>query len=225
MKIFQTRFGDVNLVNTAKYDFYKLCQIIKDLEVFFNFFLFLQNKARIFIKQAIDPLYKKLSNEVKAHQVFFSKKTDLLALVTFLQEMDSNLKIFAKSFYCIKDAATASAFVSKPLSKTLSLAPAKPSTSVRVTIIALKLSRLTNTYSGLIEVLTAVNRRSNFQEKKDHCNYLGLYYYCGKPGHIAFDHKNLEKSDTKKEADGITNHSITLVPNFSLIEEKELCLI
>lgn len=221
MKILQTCFGNVNLVNTAKHNFYKLHETNKDLEVISNSFFCLQNKARIHNKQAIDHLYKKLSDEVKGHLVFFSKKTDLSALVTFLQEIDSNLKIFAKFFYLSKVASTAFASVSKPSSKTFSSAPAKQLTSVGVIVTAPALNTLTKTHFGPMDVSTAVRRRPISQDEKNHRNCLGLYRYYGKPGYIAIDHKNPATLSTKRQAAGITNHLIALVPYVPPTEEKE----
>lgn len=221
MKILQTCFGNVNLVNTAKHNFYKLHETNKDLKVILNSFSCPQNKARIPNEQAINHLYEKLSDEVKGHLVFFSKKTDLSALVIFLQEIDFNLKIFAKSFYFSKVASTAFASVSKPLFKTLSSAPAKQLTSVGVIVTAPALNTLTKTHFGPIDVSTAVRRRPISQDKKNHRNHLGLYHYYGKPGHIAIDHKNPATLSTKRQAAGITNYLIALVPYVPPTEEKE----
>lgn len=224
MKILQISFGNVNPVNIAKHDFYKLRQTNKNLEVFLNSFLRLQNKACISNKQPIDHVYKKLSNEVRVHLVIFPTKTDLSALITFLQEIDSNLKILAKSFYINKNTATSPTSVSKPLSKTLNSASAKPLTSVKVTVTARALSTSTRTHFDHIDVLTAIYKEPISQEEKKCHNRLGLCYYWSEPGHIAIYHKNPATLATKKQATGITNHLMALVLYVSLIEEKKLFL-
>lgn len=221
MEILRVCFGEVDPVNTAKHEFYKLRQANKDLDVFLNTFLRLQNKAQIADEQALDHLYEKLSDEVKAQLVPFSRKKDLPALVQFLQEMDSNQKIFAKSSYHGKDTATTSASLSKPSSKTPSSAPAKPSTSVGVTVTAPALSTSTGTHSGPMDVSAAVRRGPISQEEKDRRNRLGLCRYCGEPGHIAIDHKNPATLATKRQAAGITNHSMALVPYTSPPAEEK----
>ena len=212
MEILRVRFGEVDPVNTAKHEFYKLRQANKDLEVFLNTFLRLQNKAQIADEQALDHLYEKLSDEVKAQLVPFPRKKNLSVLVQFLQEMDSNQKIFAKSSYRGKDATTTSASVPKPPLKTSSSAPVKPSASVAVSIAAPALSTATGTHPGPMDVSTIGKRGPISQEEKDRRNRLGLCRYCGEAGHIAIDHRNPELLASKRRAAGITNHSMALVP-------------
>ena len=65
VEVLKTRFGEVNLVDTAKHELYQLYQINKDLEVFLNTFLQLSKKVKIDDSQALDMLYKKLSDELK----------------------------------------------------------------------------------------------------------------------------------------------------------------
>ena len=212
IEILRIRFGEVDPVNTAKHQFYKLRQANKDLEVFLNTFLRLQNKAQISDEQALDQLYEKLSDENKAQLVPFPRKRDLPSLVQFLQEMDSNQKIFAKSSYRGKDVTIASASATKSSCKAPNSVPVKPSTSVGVTVTAPALSTATGTHSGPMDVSTAVRRGPISQEEKDRRNRLGLCRYCGEPGHIAIDHKNPTLLASKRQAAGVTNHSMALVP-------------
>ena len=65
VEVLKTRFGKVNLVGTVKYKLYQLYMTNKDLEVFLNTFLRLSKKAKIDDSQALDILYKKLSDEFK----------------------------------------------------------------------------------------------------------------------------------------------------------------
>ena len=224
-EILRVRFGEVDPVGTAKHEFYKLRQANKDLETFLNTFLRLQNRAQIVDEQALDHLYEKLSDEIKAQLVPFPRKENLPALVKFLQDMDSNQKIFAKSSYRGKDTTTAPASVSKPSFKASNSAPAKPSASVGVTVTAPASSTATGTHPGPMDVSTTVRRGPISQEEKDRRNRLGLCRYCGEAGHIAIDHKNPALLASKRQAAGITNHSMALVPyNPPPVEEKESSL-
>lgn len=166
-------------------------------------------------------MYKKLCNEVKAYLVSFLRKIDILALVKFLQEIDSNLKIFAKSSYRSKNATTASTSISKLLSKTFSSAPTKLLTFVEVTVTTSILNMLIKIYSSLMNVLTAIRRELISQKEKNHHNCLGFCYYYSKPCHITIDHKNLATLATKGQVTSITNHLIALVFYVSLTKEKE----
>ena len=64
------------------------------------------------------------------------------------------------------------------------------------------------------------------QEEKNRRNNLGLCHYCGEPGHIAIDHRNLALLATNKQASGaFTGNLMTLVPYKPLpMEEKETSL-
>ena len=224
VEILRVRFGEVDPVGTAKHEFYKLRQANKDLGTFLNTFLRLQNKAQIIDDQALDHLYEKLSDEVKAQLIPFPRKESLPALVKFLQDMDSNQKIFAKSSYRAKDT-TSNVSVAKPPFKSSNSAPAKPSTSVGVTVTAPALSTATGTHPGPMDVSTAVRRGPISQQEKDRRNSLGLCRYCGEAGHIAIDHRNPALLASKRQAAGITNHSMALVPYNPLsVEEKESSL-
>ena len=61
----KTCFGKVNPVDMTKHKLYQLYQTNKDLDLFLNTFLWLSKKAKIDDSQALDILYKKLSDEFK----------------------------------------------------------------------------------------------------------------------------------------------------------------
>lgn len=121
--------------------------------------------------------------------IFFERKDNLSALVKFLQDIDSNQKIFAKTFYSVEDT-TSNISVARPPFKSFNSTFTKPFAPVGVTVIALALSIVTRTYLDPIDVFIVVRKRPIFQQEKDCHNNLGLYDYCGKVGHIVIDHRN-----------------------------------
>ena len=92
VEVLKTRFGEVDPVDTAKHKLYQLYQTNKDLEVFLNTFLRLSKKAKIDDSQALDMLYKKLSNEFKDRLVTVRKAENLNNLILLLRNMDANMK-------------------------------------------------------------------------------------------------------------------------------------
>ena len=77
-----------------------------------------------------------------------------------------------------------------------------------------------------MNVSNVIRQGSILKEEKNRYNSLGLCRYCGKPAHIAIDHKNPTLLTTKKQAAGVfMSNSMALVPYKSLsVEEKETSL-
>ena len=98
VEVLKTRFGEVNPVDMAKHELYLLYQTNKDLEVFLNTFLLLSKKAKIDDFQALDMLYKKLSDEFKDQLVTVRKAKYLNDLILLLCNMDANMKKISKQF-------------------------------------------------------------------------------------------------------------------------------
>ena len=225
MDFLEVRFGEVDPVGTAKHEFYRLYQTNKDLEVFLNTFLRLQKKARIDDSQALDMLNEKLSDEFKDRLVTVKKADNLNDLITSLRDIDANVKRINKQSHLRAKQNTPATSTTKPPFKTANSAPAKPTTSVGVTVTASTPSTATGTHPGPIDVSTAGRRGPISQEEKDRRNRLGLCRYCGEAGHIAIDHKNPELLASKRQAAGTTNHSMALVPYTPPpAEEKESSL-
>lgn len=141
MDFLKVRFDEVDPVGTAKHELYHLYQTNKNLEVFLNIFLRLQKKARIDDSQALDMLNEKLSNEFKDCFVIVKKANSLGNLITFLRDIDANVKrINKQSYLCAKQNTPATTTI-KPPFKTANSAPVptptKLSTSVGVTVTSL----------------------------------------------------------------------------------------
>ena len=96
IEVLKTRFGKVNPVGTAKYELYRFYQTNKDLEVFLNTFLRLSKKAKIDDSQAVDMLYKKLSDEFKDRLVTVRKTKNLNDPILLLRDIDANMKKISK---------------------------------------------------------------------------------------------------------------------------------
>lgn len=92
MDFLEIRFGEVDLVEMAKHELYRLYQTNKDLEVFLNTFIQLEKKARIDHSQALDILNVKLSNEFKDCFVTIKKVDNLNNFITSLRDIDTNVK-------------------------------------------------------------------------------------------------------------------------------------
>ena len=210
----------------AKHKLYRLYQTNKDLEVFLNTFLQLSKKAKIDDSQAFDMLYKKLSNEFKDGLVTVSKAENLNDLLLLLRDIDANIKKISKQSQ-LRVKPNASNFpTTKPLFKSYNSAPTKPSTIVGVAVVSPVPSTAIGTHPGSINVSNVIKRGPILQEEKDRRNNLGLYHYCGKPTHIAIDHRNPVWLATKRQAEGaFTGNSMALVPYKPLsVEEKETSL-
>ena len=65
VEVLMTRFSEVNPVGMAKHKLYQLYQTNKNLKLFLNTFLQQSKKAKIDDSQALDILYKKLSDQFK----------------------------------------------------------------------------------------------------------------------------------------------------------------
>ena len=96
VEVLKTRFSEIGLVGTAKHKLYWLYRTNKDLKVFLNTFLQLTKKAKIDDSQALDILYKKLSNEFKKQLVTVKKAETLNDLILLLRNMDANMKKISK---------------------------------------------------------------------------------------------------------------------------------
>ena len=225
MDFLEVRFGEIDPTGTAKHELYRLYQTNKDLEVFLNTFLRLQKKTKVDDSQALDMLNEKLSDEFKDRLVTVPKAENLNALVKYLRDIDANIKRINKQSHLRAKQATPAAPIAKPPFKTANSAPVKPSTSVGVTVTASGPSTATGTHPGPMNVSTSGRRGPISQEEKDRRNNLGLCRYCGEPGHIAIDHRNPAVLATKRQAAGISNHSMALVPYTSpVFEAKESSL-
>lgn len=229
MDFLEVRFGEVNPMGTAKHKLYRLYQTNKDLEVFLNTFLRLQKKTRIDDSQVLNMLNEKLSNEFKDRLVTVKKANSLGNLILFLRNIDANVKRINKQSHLRAEQNTPATTITKPPFKTANSAPAptptKPSTSVGVIVTSSIPSTATGTHPGPIDISTAGCQRPISQEEKDRRNCLGLCCYCGKPGHIAIDHKEPLLLASKKQASNITNYFMALVPYTpSASEEKESSL-
>ena len=114
VKILKTCFGEVDLVSMAKHELYQIYQTNKNLKVFLNTFLQLSKKAKIDDSQALDMLYKKLSNEFKDRLVTIRKTENFNDLILLLCNMDANMKKISKqSQLCVKPN-TSSFLATKP---------------------------------------------------------------------------------------------------------------
>ena len=96
MEVLKTYFGEVDPVVMAKYELYQLYQTNKDLGLFLNTSLRLSKKAKIDDSQALDMLYKKLSNEFKDRLVTVNKAENLNNLILLLRNMDTKMKKISK---------------------------------------------------------------------------------------------------------------------------------
>ena len=226
VEVLKTRFGKVDLVGVAKHKLYQLYQINKDLEVFLNTFLRLSKKAKIDDSQALDMLYKKLSDEFKDRLVTVRKVENLNNLILLLRDIDANIKIISKQSK-LRIKPNASNFpATKPPFKSYNSAPTKSSTAVGVAVVSPVPSTATGTHPGPMDVSNVIRRGPISQEEKDRRNSLGLCHYCGEPGHIAIDHRNLALLATKRQAAGaFIGNSMALVIYKPLsVEEKETSL-
>ena len=213
-------------MNTTKHELYRLYQTNKNLEVFLNTFLQLSKKAKIDDSQALDMLYKKLSNEFKDRLVTVKKAKNLNNLILLLRNMNANMKKISKqSQLCAKP--NASNFpATKPPFKSYNSTLTKHSTNVGVAIAFPVSSTAIETYTGPIDVSNMIKQGPILQKEKDTCNSLGLCRHCGKSGHITIDHKNPALMAIKKQAAGVfMGNLMALVPYKSLpMEEKETFL-
>ena len=194
--------------------------------VFLNTFLQLFKKAKIDDSQALDMLYKKLSDEFKDRLITVRITENLNNLILLPHNIDANIKKISKqSQLCVKP--NASNFpTTKPLFKSYNSNSTKPSTAVKVAVVFPAPSIATEIYLGSMDMSNMIRRGPISQEEKNRRNSLGLCCYCGEPGHIAIDHKNFTLLATKKQAAGaFTGNSIALIPYKPLpIEEKKMSL-
>ena len=105
-------------------------------------------------------------------------------------------------------------------------APTKPSTAVGIAVVSPVSSTATRIYPSPMDMSNVIKQGPILQEEKDRRNSLSLCHYCGKPGHIAIDHKNPALLANKRQAAGaFTSNSMALVPYKPLsVEEKETSL-
>ena len=171
-------------------------------------------------------LYEKLSDEFKDWLVTVRKVENLNDLILLLRDMDANMKKISKQSQ-LRVKPNASNFPATKLPfKSYNSAPTKPSTAVGVAVVSLAPSTATGTHPGPMDMSNVIKRRQISQEEKDRCNNLVLCRYCGKPGHIAIDHRNPALLATKKQVAGaFTGNSIALVSYKPLLaKEKETSL-
>ena len=218
-ELLETWFGEVDPVGTAKHELYRLYQANKDLEVFLNTFLVLAKKAKLEESQILDLLYKKLSDEFKSLLVTKKKQTNLAGLVKKLRSIDSNMKIINQQ----KRPTPSTVNTLKPTSQqTTRFAPqptrfavATPTSTTTTTTSSTLPSTATGTHSGSMDV-SSVKRGPLTAEKKERRNKLGLCRYCGQPGHIAMDHRDLNTLLAKRRAAGIHEMTMALSSNKTL---------
>ena len=163
-----------------------------------NTFLQLSKKFKIDDSQALDMLYKKLSNEFKDRLVIVKKAENFNNLILLLYDMDANMKKMSKQSQLRVKPNVSNFLAIKPLFKLYNLVPTKLSTAVGVAVIFLVPSNATGTHCGPIDMSNMIMRGPILQEKKDRCNSLGLCHYCDKPRYIAIDHKNSVLLATKR---------------------------
>ena len=191
-----------------------------------NTFLQLSKKAKIDDSQVLDMLYEKLSNEFKNRLVTVKKAENLNDLILLLCNMDANLKKISKQFQ-LRVKPNVSNFPATKLSfKSYNSAPTKPSIAVGVAVVSPAPSTATGTHSSPMDMFNVIRRGPILQKENDRCKNLDLYRYCGKPRHIAIDHKNPALVATKRQAAGaFTGSLMVLIPNKPLfMEEKETSL-
>ena len=194
--------------------------------MFLNTFLQLSKKAKIDDSQALDMVYKKLSDEFKDRLVTIRKAENLNDLILLLRDIDANMKKISKQSQ-LRVKPNASNFpVNKPPFKSYNSTFTKPSTAVRVAVVSSVPSTTIGTYPGPIDVSNVIRQELILQEEKDRRNNLGLCHYCGEPGYIAIDHRNAALLATKRQAAGaFMGKSMALVPYKPLpMEEKETSL-
>ena len=226
VEILKTRFGEVNLIGTAKHELYRLYQTNKNLEMFLNIFLRLSKKAKIDNSQALDMLYEKLSDEFKDRFVTVRKAKNLNNLILLLRNMDANIKKICKQSQLRVKPNASNISATKPPFKSYNSAPTKPSIAVGVAVVFLAPSTTTGTHPGPMDVSNVIRRGLISQEEKDRRNNLGLCRYCSEPGYIAIDHRNLALLVTKRQAaNAFTGNSMALIPYKPLpVEEKDTSL-
>ena len=114
----------------------------------------------------------------------------------------------------------------KLLFKLYNSAPTKLSTAVGVAVVFPVPSTAARTYLGPINMSNVIRQGPILQDKKDGCNSLGLCRYCGKPGHIAIDHRNPTLLATKKQAAGNPMGNLIALDLYKplFMEEKETSL-
>ena len=100
------------------------------MELFLNIFLQLSKRAKIDDSQALNMLYKKLSNEFKDRLIIIKKEENLNNLILLLYNIDVNMnKMGKQSQLCIKPNTSNFAAI-KPPFKSYNSAPTKPCTAV-----------------------------------------------------------------------------------------------
>ena len=191
-----------------------------------NTFLRLSKKAKIDDSQALDMLYKKLSNEFKDWLITSRKAENLNDLILLLRVIDANMKKISKQFQLRTKPNASNFLTTKPPFKSYNSAPTKLSTVVRVVVVSPVLSTATGTHPGPMDISNIIKQKPILQKEKDRCNRLGLCRYGGEPGHIVIDHRNSAFLATKKQAtSALTGNSMALIPYKPLpVEEKEISL-
>ena len=166
--------------------------------MFLNTFLQLFKKAKINDSQALDMLYKKLSNEFKDQLVTIRKVENFNNLILLLCDMNANMKKISKQSQ-LRVKPNASNFpATKPPFKSYNSASIKLSTAVGVAIVFSVPITTTGTHFGPIDISNVIKQGPISQEEKDRRNSLGLCCYCGKPGYIAINHRNPVLLATKR---------------------------
>lgn len=92
VKVLKTCFGKVNLISMTKHKLYKLYQTNKDIGVFLNTFLQLFKKAKIDNFQALDILYKKVSDEFQDRLIIVRKVENFNNLILLFCNINANIK-------------------------------------------------------------------------------------------------------------------------------------
>ena len=222
----KTCFGKVNLVDMAKHKLYRLYQTNKDLEMFLNTFLQLSKKAKIDDSQALNMLYKKLSDEFKDWLVTVRKAKNFNNLILLFHNMDSNIKKISKQSQLHVKPNAFSFPATKPPFKSYNSALTKLSTAIGVAVVFSITNIATGIHPGLMDLSNVIKRGPISQEEKDRYNSLGLCRYFGEPGHIAIDHINPTLLATKRQVAGaFTSNSMALISYKPLsVEEKKTSL-
>lgn len=174
-------------------------------------------------------LNEKLSNEFKDRFVIIKKANSRGNLITFLCDIDANIKRINKQSHLRAKQNTSATITTKPLFKTANFALAPTFTKLFTLVGVIVTSSIPNMATEIhpspIHVFIAGCQEPISEEEKDRRNHLGPCHYCSKPGHIAIDHKDSFLLTLKRQASNITNHSMAQMSYTPYaFEEKELSL-
>ena len=126
--------------------------------MFLNAFLQLSKKAKIDDSQALNRLYKKLSNKFKDRLIIIMKAQNLNDLILLLHDMDTNMKKISKQSQ-LRVKPNVSNFLNiKLLFKSYNSASTKPSTAIKVAVVSLIPITSTVTQSSTMDVSNVIKQ-------------------------------------------------------------------